>query len=57
LASVVAVPALLAGRKSRREATAKDNYRDYLKLAFQCELAAEANKVRAAHGLAPASTV
>ena len=34
LATGIAVWALLSGRSSQREATAKDIYRDYLKLAF-----------------------
>jgi hypothetical protein len=34
LATCIAVLALLTGRNSQREATAKDIYRDYLKLAF-----------------------
>ena len=35
LATGIAVWALLSGRNSQREATAKDIYRDYLKLAFE----------------------
>jgi len=44
LAWVTAVGAVLVGRKSQREATAKDIYRDYLKLAFQNPEVAEPRK-------------